>query len=162
MKEYRNKVTYISLVLATLIVLRHSTGLTIYTNRLLGYTFIVQETDLVVPVFFALSGFLFFQNLEWKDFPRKLKTRFKSLFVPYIIWNLLGFLFVPAICHIPQIASRTNFSLPEFELGGFSYDTLWDTNYNITWFIRDLMIYIICAPMYKSWFAASSRECYCC
>lgn len=95
-------------------------------------------------LFFALSGFLFFQNLEWKDFSRKFKTRFKSLFVPYIIGNLLVFLFVYAICHIPQIASKTSFSLPGFELGGFLYDTFWDTNYNITWFIRDLMIFMVC------------------
>ncbi|WP_072542388.1 acyltransferase family protein [Bacteroides mediterraneensis] len=42
-----------------------------------------------VPIFFFLSGFLFF--LKKDTFKNKLKSRFRTLFIPYIFWTLWGF-----------------------------------------------------------------------
>lgn len=43
-----------------------------------------------VPLFFFISGFLFFYNCEFSFdvYKQKLKSRVKSLLIPYIIWNL--------------------------------------------------------------------------
>ena len=43
-----------------------------------------------VPTFFIISGYLFFLSKDTFDFETylsKLKRRFTTLFVPYIIWN---------------------------------------------------------------------------
>lgn len=147
MNGFRYKITNLSFILAVLIVIRHSLGIGTYNLPewlYYGELFVQQATDLVVPVFFAISGFLFFNKLTGlRDWYEKIKRRFKSLFVPYVIWCLIGYLFVLAIVNIPQIANKTNFELPQFEIWGFLYDTFWDTKYNITWFIRDLMIYML-------------------
>lgn len=152
MTEFRNKISYLSFILAVLIVIRHSSGIGIYNLPVwLHYIelFVQQATDLAVPVFFAISGFLFFNNLiGWKDWLKKIKKRLKSLFVPFIIWNLIGFLFVLAIINIPQIANKTHFELPQFEFWSFLYDIFWDTKYNITWFIKDLMIFMLLSPVF--------------
>ena len=45
-----------------------------------------------VPVFFFISGFLFFRNVRQMDrvtYTAKIRSRFRSLFIPYVAWNLL-------------------------------------------------------------------------
>lgn len=45
-----------------------------------------------VPVFFVMSGYLFFANVgNWnmRVYMSKMKRRVKTLMVPYLIWNLL-------------------------------------------------------------------------
>lgn len=51
--------------------------------------------DQSVPVYFFISGFVFFLGgqLSKHIYIRKMKNRFKSLFIPYIIWNLFAILF---------------------------------------------------------------------
>lgn len=52
-------------------------------------------SDQSVPVYFFISGFVFFLGgrLSKQRYVRKMKNRFKSLFIPYIIWNLFAILF---------------------------------------------------------------------
>ena len=53
-----------------------------------------------VPIFFFISGYLFFVKLEqwninvWVD---KLRKRAKTLLVPYLLWNIIAFLLLVAI-----------------------------------------------------------------
>lgn len=52
-------------------------------------------THIAVPTFYLISGFLFFNNFNkwsWSTYKRKIKSRIKTLFIPYILWNLLPFL----------------------------------------------------------------------
>ena len=45
-----------------------------------------------VPIFFMLSGFLFFYKLEKFDmrvYVEKLKSRFRTLLMPYLIWIII-------------------------------------------------------------------------
>lgn len=51
--------------------------------------------SLAVPVFFLISGYLFFRNLENWDFTvwkGKIRKRANTLLVPYILWNFIAFL----------------------------------------------------------------------
>lgn len=53
-------------------------------------------SDLLVPVFFFISGHLFFSNFRWRKefFIGKIKRRGRSLLLPYLIWNTLGIFMV--------------------------------------------------------------------
>lgn len=54
-------------------------------------------THIAVPTFFVISGFLFFRNMQRWDvraYRKKLKSRFRSLLVPYLCWNALAFLWI--------------------------------------------------------------------
>lgn len=44
-----------------------------------------------VPLFFVISGYLFFYKTDFDGqvYKRKLKSRFRSLMVPYLLWNLI-------------------------------------------------------------------------
>lgn len=52
-------------------------------------------TQIAVPTFFLISGFLFFVNFQswsWDRYKTKIYSRIKTLFIPYILWNLVSFL----------------------------------------------------------------------
>lgn len=107
-----------------------------------------------VPLFFVISGYLFFYNtdLNLKSYKTKLIKRFHSLLIPYILWNI----FVGIFQYISQKY------LNEITSGGKSFilDYKWyewiKIFWNFTdgtpicnqfWFIRDLMVIVIISPL---------------
>lgn len=122
-----------------------------------------------MPIYFFISGFVFFLGVDFtKDvYYRKLKNRVKTLLIPYLIWNVVAVLFelskrLPCFSSLlPNIRSVSlDFSLSaalnsfwnakEGIFGGS--DMVSQAVYNIhpqnapLWFVRDLMIVILCAP----------------
>lgn len=126
-----------------------------FTNCTL--TFISQIiASTAVPMFFCISGYMFFfntQNHFGKDiYISKLKRRFFSLFIPYVLWNLillcvyfLGAKVVPGMMN-GKTVNFTNFQLFDF------FNIFWNGNsgqplcYQM-WFIRDLMLVVACSPI---------------
>ncbi len=50
-----------------------------------------------VPIFFMISGFLFFMNFKewsWEGYKKKITSRFRTLILPYMVWNILAFLLI--------------------------------------------------------------------
>ncbi|MBQ3635519.1 MAG: acyltransferase family protein [Bacteroidales bacterium] len=120
-----------------------------------------------VPTFFLLSGLLFFRRLEVWDssvYRSKLLSRFRSLLVPYLLWNVLFFIF-----SLPQWLQSGECSsvLDAFtSCGGLRL--FWDSSVSDVarlswfgtpaphfntpllgplWFIRDLMVLVLLAPV---------------
>ena len=108
-----------------------------------------------VPIFFIISGYLFFVKLEewdkkiWLD---KMKKRAKTLLLPYLLWNLIAILFSLGMLYLrarmkggaPDIAAWYN------GMGGLK--AFWDTgtagfpfNYPL-WFLRDLIVLVVISP----------------
>ncbi len=149
--QYRNKIVYLSFILSLLIIIRHSIGLKIYDLSgplLYVETFFSYATDLVVPMFFAMSGYLFYQNFDFGKLRSKWKTRTHSLFIPFAVWNIIGFLFAWLLFNLPYVSASLSRSLPEYNIGSWVYDVFIDTRYNITWFIRDLIIFVVVTPLF--------------
>ncbi len=125
-----------------------------------------------VPLFFFFSGFLFFYHTEWhaKAYKRKLKTRARTLLLPYFLWNIIaiawqGLKLLPCFAKIFPNAGKISI---DGSLSAIAY-TFWDNSQglfvhpiedlaeNITnsiypidgplWYVRDLMIAIVCAPI---------------
>ncbi len=100
-----------------------------------------------VPSFFMFSGILFYRDFNFKKYPQKMKNRFFSLMVPYLLWNffrfalfyLLGkFHLVEDVLHINRVVFT-----PENFLGGvFFY------KYNLGyWFMYQLILYTLLCPL---------------
>lgn len=125
-----------------------------------------------VPLFFFISGFLFFYHTDFnaEAYKKKLKSRVNSLFVPFILWNLIfiaysAFRLLPFMARFFPNAYKTqiDLSLPAI------LQTFWNAKEGIfirpiedltteinnsiypidvpLWYVRDLMIAIICAPI---------------
>jgi len=111
---------------------------------------------IAVPLFFLMSGYLFFLKMpngvySIKD---KLKKRVRTLLIPYIIANTLSFIFYLVLnfiaLKIPYIAAVVNFRILDVISAG-----IWPIiklvfldppiAYQL-WFIRDLMVVMVFSP----------------
>lgn len=111
-----------------------------------------------VPLFFFMSGYLFFykvKNFDSSTYLHKLKRRCRSLLIPYLFWNLLcAALFVGATM-LPQTRSFLNHeysfslnfdSLVQIFIGRGDEYEIYPMAYQF-WFIRDLICCVIISPL---------------
>lgn len=114
-----------------------------------------------VPLFFIISGFLLFYKIEdynFKIYKKKCRSRCKSLLIPYLIWNFIGFLILLIELH-PLLSSlfpllkdyRIDIShfLSYFWIAKLPISMSGPANPINTplWFIRDLIILVIMSPI---------------
>lgn len=104
------------------------------------------------PLFFFMSGMLFFNNItSIKNCFPKIKKRIKSLLIPYIIWNCIY------VCWF-IILSSNNFTnkfisndvLNNIFGGTFLnslYELFWKPAAMQLWFLRDLIISVLFSPL---------------
>lgn len=97
-----------------------------------------------VPLFFFISGYLFFQNYvnTKKNFLDKIKKRFFSLFIPYLLWNFIAFIIYS---NVTETMSLDQFFQAFWVVDGKEGHSPAD---GPLWFVRALMIYSIIAPLF--------------
>lgn len=115
-----------------------------------------------VPAFFMISGFLFFRgasNLDRAFYRNKWRSRWRSLVMPYFLWNLIGLSltlfkaspFGGAFVEIYSDYWPTHQSLLSWlshVVTGFFQLTIYPYPYDFPlWFIRDLIIFVIVSPI---------------
>lgn len=127
---------------------------------------------IAIPLFFIISGYLFFQNLErWnkKVWFGKLNRRLHTLLIPYLCWNVLGIAFICISQRLGASTANSGSIWDVFQDRGW-LRLFWDSNriteqwtpldVNILgivmhkgmpansplWYIRDLMVLNLIAP----------------
>ena len=95
--------TPVNFLLSLLIVFHH--GFTVDVSYLGDFSFstyglatslqrfMYNLSECAVPTFFFLSAYLFYRTFDgtWSNYIEKIKRRFYSLFIPYIIFCSLGY-----------------------------------------------------------------------
>ena len=101
-----------------------------------------------VPMFFALSGFLFFFNYQntLKGYLKKLKKRAYSLLLPYVIWVVLSGAFLTLLAQVPFFQGLDIVKEKAFAPTQFYYYFLSPASFPL-WFVQQLMIFVILAPL---------------
>lgn len=116
---------------------------------------------IAVPLFYFVSGFLFFYKMRsftGHVYMRKLKKRLRTLLIPYVFWNLavIAFYFFSQ-SFMPGLMSGNTKLVSEFSLSDWLY-CFWDRSkispgndtfpicYQL-WFIRDLMVVVLFSPL---------------
>lgn len=114
--------------------------------------------SMAVPIFFILSGFLYFINIDFPTKPQKwyiqkTMSRLKSIAIPYLFWAMLPII----IFSIRKIVGMIiHWHGPEMLIEGLSklnfYHILWESGnggpeYLPLWFLRDLLILCILTPL---------------
>lgn len=129
-------------------------------------------THVAVPTFFLVSGFLFFNKVHtfntlvgWK---RKFLSRFRTLVIPYLLWNLIAIFIVVAVKVGGFFLKGKPLSsiLDYFRENGWLH-LFWDCNVwgedrinwlgmcvsstgpvNLPlWFLRDLIVMVVISPI---------------
>ncbi len=109
-----------------------------------------------VPMYFVISGFLMFQNvdkLDWTTYKSKLKSRFRSLVVPYLLWNIIGAIVFLAKVYLfgyPgfEVVKNGSFHVLEFIRGFWNVEGTGGSPFDFPlWFIRDLIILVLLSPI---------------
>ena len=105
-------------------------------------------SKVVVPVFFIISGYLFFANVnQWSlgVYGQKMSKRAKTLLVPYVVWNLL--------MAVKLHAFDIRFLWDYCQQAGMQTDWLGCENWMTApanlplWFLRDLMVVSLLTPI---------------
>lgn len=123
-------------------------SLNAFSQYVLGYGFARPA----VAIFFILSGYLFFRNFTLAKTFAKMKSRFRSLCIPYILWNTVGILFIVLL----QISPLPIGSLQSLYTGNLIGRTFGEYLHIILshgvsfqlWFLVDLMLYTLLAPIF--------------
>lgn len=108
-----------------------------------------------VPVFFLMSGYLFFCNIEkftFKVYKTKVYSRVRTLLVPYILANtfmILCYAFMHAFT--PSLINPENFNVLRFSVVDF-FKAFWSIDgfpicYPL-WYIRNLFVIVLCSPCF--------------
>lgn len=149
-QDIRKKITLLNFILCVVILIYHSN-----CTRAMQYEykdFFYYLSDCItlfghcaVPTFFALSAFLFYRNFSLDKYGEKLKSRFKSLVLPYLIWNTFYCILFVSFHYIPLIEQNVNTTVP-FNLTDNLIGILL-SKFTTLWFVRDLTIYVICSPL---------------
>ena len=145
-----NRLDLIRVLLTAGIVCRHATTTELPSTTAAFSAFtqgIVWLTEVCVPLFYVISGYLYFRNVPLNPQPRwfldKYRSRFFSLVIPYVIANCIAWLcFYFAIKEVPSMVS------------GFFGDSwkdpvfvFWTGPVNMSlWFVRELILVVLLSP----------------
>ena len=93
--ETSEKITTFSFFGNLLIFFHHANLLDYYPEKItpLSVALMTICSKLAIPAmswFFFISGYLFFRNLTLGTIVRKLRTRIRTVVVPFVIWNIFG------------------------------------------------------------------------
>lgn len=105
---------------------------------------------IAVPLYFVISGYLFFDNISIFNagiYLTKLRKRIKSLALPYVFWNLeVLFILFLAQSFMPSMLSGDNILIRNFSFSDWLM-AFWEPICGQFWYIRDLLIVITATPI---------------
>lgn len=151
---YSVKIAILSFVLIVMVVYIHSFYLeaTDYPYANAVQIFVSNLASGAVPLFYAISGFLFFNGMtKINECIPKIKRRVGSLLVPYLIWNLIfvGYYLVlglfPSVSMFvnSDILSNIDLSHP---IATFQILFINPVAFHL-WFLRDLIVFVFASPL---------------
>ncbi len=163
MNEYlRTKIKVVSFFLVVLVVIVHAYNISGTTDpsglyAISGINGFIQDficqglNRIASPLFFIISGYLFYVNLTAKvaDFTRKVKKRFKTLIIPYLFWSLWGLLVYFLLQSVlPPSITFSRGIIREYSFGELMNAIFLDPIPYQLWYVRDLTVFAVLSPIF--------------
>lgn len=117
-------------------------------HDILHYLVSEEIACIAVPLFFFMSGFLFFTNTNFtfSAYKNKLAKRVHTLLIPYFFWNMINLiLFFLTQMFLSSMTSGANKLIVEYTISDW-LGAFWVNCYQF-WFIRDLMVVTLFSPI---------------
>lgn len=113
-----------------------------------------------VPLFFVLSGYLFFRTMpqfSWPAYGQKLRRRALTLLLPYVVWNAIAYILYVGQSKLSGTAAPSlsaNLLWGSTPMGADGVNWLgwhvWSSTAPVhepLWFVRDLILLNLLAPL---------------
>lgn len=155
-KALSDRIHIVSFVCTVMVVFRHSLNMQAFGIDSFGgaYVAVIENgisklTEVAVPYFFIVSGYFFFRYTYYGrgEYLEMLRKKFHTLFVPFLIWNVVGIL--------PTIVARQ--FVEESEPWRYGLQLLHSDWNGVLWYVRDIMTMMVLAPLY-SWVFVANRK----
>lgn len=165
----RNKITIILFFCSLLVIWIHAYNLETYGidengQGIAKFVYFIEctwrnLTQIAVPFFFFVSGYLFYRTFAYKGIREKYKSRVCSILIPYLIWCTVYYLYFVVLTNTPFIKNLMN--AEQVTLSWLGYlNALWPNEYYTLWFLKEIIIYIAGCPlvyiMYKNNYAGAA------
>ena len=154
--QFRNKITWFSFLFSLVVIWVHSSNAVLYLGEGSLAADLVARVErgisegvgqIAVPGFFMISGYLFYRNCTWEKVGAKVKSRVRSVLVPYIVWNFLYYLGYVVASRLPWISQVVGKGVIPFSLWG-AVDAILHYTYNyVFWYLFQLVLLILLAPV---------------
>ena len=173
-KQFRNKIQWFTFLFSILVVWVHAFNAELFLGKgpvaagLKRVETVVGNGlgQFAVPGFFMISAYLFYRGFTWEKLGRKWKSRFRSLVVPYLLWNgiyYLGYVTASRIGGLTDIVGKGRIPLD----WKTALDAVVHYRYNaVFWYLYQLIWLIALTPLIYSflkrkgtaalWLAASA------
>lgn len=148
---FSKKIVLLNVIATLLVVMLHALpserfGLSIDSSGILIYL-LRAVCQAGVPMFFFISALLFYKGCSGiKDLPSKLIRRFKTLFIPYLLWNTIFVAIYYLITNIEVISSHMNMGHAFSGIRDIVIGII-DSRFTPLWFIKVLIYYTLSAPV---------------
>ncbi len=160
-KELSRKFTVISFLSMVLVVILHANNMVINLssgNIIVpkGYNSLIQDfftqgiSRIAVPLFFIISGYLYFLNIKgtFSEFKSKIGKRIKTILIPYLFWSGWGLAFYTILQSHPMAQNFfTNGLIKDMHIEEILKILFFNPLPFQLWFLRDLMILVFFSPL---------------
>lgn len=159
---FSKKVTFFNVALTLLIVLLHAKtperwGLELTMDYPLIYL-VSTLCQISIPLFFFISGLLFYRNCSFSCLRQKLRSRARSLLVPYLLWNIIYVSIYFVLTHISFTHGVMNMGEALNSPREILVAVI-NSRFSVLWFIKDLLVFTVLSPLIlvvlrNAWFSA--------
>ncbi len=151
-------ISFMRLPLAVGIVFQHSyyIGGSTDSTALLRGLFSWTLGGMGVPVFFVISGYLFFLQFpidgeflrwDWHTYFLKIRRRTGSLLLPYFLWNVVTIFYLQLTFDWHQLWDCIVFNSGRHNVFGLEVAPDFAPVNGVLWFVRDLMVLSLFTPL---------------
>lgn len=147
--------TIYMIILSVLVIMIHNQTLDILGKRIIYSEinkFLISVLtdgvlDIAVPGFFFISGYLHFRKFSVSKYGTMLKTKARTLLVPYILWNFVGFVYAYCVSNFEFLKQFSCMEEVELSLQTI-FEALFLHKYNtVGWYLLSLMFLMILSPV---------------
>lgn len=157
-KQFRNKIWWFTFLFSILVVWVHAFNAELFLGKgpqAAGLKRVqnwigIGLGQFAVPGFFMISAYLFYRGFAWEKLGRKWKSRFRSLVIPYLLWNgiyYLGYVTASRVDGLTDIVGKGKIPL-NWET---ALDAVLHYRYNaVFWYLCQLIWLIVLTPLIYS------------
>lgn len=155
-KAFWRKKTLVTFLMSVLVFFIHISSFHNYAdtgnlmsriNGILAITIKEGFTRFAVPLYFIIAGALFFRDYSNDRYVPKLRSRVRTLLIPYLLWNAIWMVF--SIVTSYSFLSRFFIGREKFEITPLNVilSLVHHKCNGPFWFIFDLIVFVVCSPL---------------